>query len=268
MLSGRPWKTIDCLAVLAFLSALAMGGVLARLSALQAEATSTPEVGTAHYLAAMCSYGLMIALVHIMVRARGATWTSAFGFRSSPGGATLRLAFGAAFLTFPIARMLGALSAEVMQDHDLTPVMQESVRFLRETTEVGPQIALVLIAIVVAPATEELLFRGILYPYVKQRGHPNLALWGTSVLFGAVHFNLAVVVPLTFLAVVMVWLYETTDNLTAPIVAHSVFNLVNYLGITVERWESNWALIDLTSLLAGIVLIRTVLRSRRKAGGG
>jgi membrane protease YdiL (CAAX protease family) len=34
--------------------------------------------------------------------------------------------------------------------------------------------------------------------------------------------------PLLALAVILVWIYEATDNLLAPIAAHSFFNLVNF----------------------------------------
>ncbi|TMP97591.1 MAG: CPBP family intramembrane metalloprotease [Verrucomicrobia bacterium] len=113
-------------------------------------------------------------------------------------------------------------------------VPQTSVQVLQTSASVGPQIFLAILAVFVAPVTEELLFRGILYPFIKQRGYPNLALWGTAVLFGALHLNLMTFVPLTFLGVVLAWLYDTTDNLAAPIFAHSLFNLANFFRAV---WE-------------------------------
>src|SRR5207248_2674530 len=81
-----------------------------------------------------------------------------------------------------------------------------------------------------APVAEESLFRGILYPFIKQMGHPRLALWGTSILFGAIHLSLVVFVPLTLFAVVLVFVYEKTDKLIAPILMHVLFNTVNFFG--------------------------------------
>jgi CAAX protease family protein len=82
---------------------------------------------------------------------------------------------------------------------------------------------------VLAPVAEEMLFRGILYPAVKQAGFPRLALWGTALLFAAVHQNLVTFVPLTVLALALAWLYERTDNLWAPITAHAMFNAMNFV---------------------------------------
>jgi len=82
-------------------------------------------------------------------------------------------------------------------------------------------------AIVLAPVGEELLFRGLLYPWIKQAGFPRMALWGTAILFAAIHINLVLFVPLLVLALALTALYEWSDNLLAPIVAHSVFNALN-----------------------------------------
>jgi membrane protease YdiL (CAAX protease family) len=41
--------------------------------------------------------------------------------------------------------------------------------------------------------------------------------------------------PLTLLALALTWLYERTNNLLAPILAHSLFNGVNFLLFIIER---------------------------------
>jgi len=42
-----------------------------------------------------------------------------------------------------------------------------------------------------------------------------------------------ILLPLTFLAVVLTLLYEATDNLLAPIFAHGLFNFVNFLYVLI-----------------------------------
>ena len=54
-----------------------------------------------------------------------------------------------------------------------------------------------------------------------------MALWGTSILCAAVHFTLPIFLPLLLLALLLVWLYEQTDNLLAPLAAHMLFNAAN-----------------------------------------
>jgi uncharacterized protein len=79
------------------------------------------------------------------------------------------------------------------------------------------------------------LFRGILYPSIKQFGYPRLALWSTSLLFAAVHMNTVTFVPLAALALVLTALYEWTDNLLAPVMAHVLFNALNFAMLLVQQ---------------------------------
>jgi hypothetical protein len=138
------------------------------------------------------------------------------------------LAVLAGLLVVPLTLCLSKVAAWVMTLFHQTPKEQPTILVLHETAGVGQRICFGVAAILVAPVVEEIVFRGILYPLVKQRGHPMLALAGTSLLFAAIHYNLMTFVPLTFLAMALVWLYEETDTLVAPILAHSLFNAVNF----------------------------------------
>jgi membrane protease YdiL (CAAX protease family) len=84
-----------------------------------------------------------------------------------------------------------------------------------------------MFAVVLAPVAEEFIFRGMLYPFVKQLGYPRLAWLGVSFVFALVHLNGAIFLPLFVLALALTWLYEKTDNLLAPITAHALFNAAN-----------------------------------------
>jgi membrane protease YdiL (CAAX protease family) len=109
---------------------------------------------------------------------------------------------------------------------------QEVVEKLSSPTiSVAAKVFLGVTAIVVAPVAEEALFRGVLYPTVKQLGYPRVALWFTSLLFGLSHASLMAFVPLTLFAMILVWLYEISDNLMAPIMAHCALNAVNFFWI-------------------------------------
>jgi membrane protease YdiL (CAAX protease family) len=66
-----------------------------------------------------------------------------------------------------------------------------------------------------------------LYPFVKQLGWRRLAWFGVSFAFALIHDAAATFVPLFVLALALTWLYEKTDNLLAPIAAHSLFNAAN-----------------------------------------
>jgi membrane protease YdiL (CAAX protease family) len=99
----------------------------------------------------------------------------------------------------------------------------------------GAVVIFAVVAICLAPVAEEILFRGLLYPMFRQFGLGKTAWVATSALFAAVHGRMAIFLSLFFLALLLVWLYEKTNNLLAPIIAHSTFNAISLLWILLEK---------------------------------
>lgn len=89
----------------------------------------------------------------------------------------------------------------------------------------------VLMAGIVAPVVEELVFRGALYRFLKGRVHPMLALAGSSLFFALMHLNLLQFVPLFLLAMLLGRAYERTGSILVPICFHACFNLNTLLVI-------------------------------------
>ena len=94
----------------------------------------------------------------------------------------------------------------------------------------GERWLLAVVAIGGAALAEEILFRGVLYQSVRDAGFRRAALWGTAILFGAIHANAAAFVPLTLFGALLAWLYERTGTLTAGMAAHAAFNLIGFLS--------------------------------------
>ena len=82
-----------------------------------------------------------------------------------------------------------------------------------------------LIGGVVSPITEEIVFRGILYGYLRQWGMLT-AIFGSTVLFVLAH-SIQGVFPLTQIVggIVFAVAYERERNLLVPIVIHILGNL-------------------------------------------
>lgn len=176
-------------------------------------------------------HGGTLLLVALLLRQHGVGWRGAFGFRLSGLGRTLGFALAGALAALPVALVLQQLSAYGMKSVSVEPEVQVVVQTLQQTQTLQQKVFFAFVAILGAPVVEEILFRGILYPAIKQRGWPRLALWGTSLVFALTHANTATFLPLTFLAMVLVFLYERTGNLLAPIAAHSLFNAANYFAL-------------------------------------
>ena len=229
MLAPKPWRT-DVLLQLACGLLVAIGATsLLSTWMMAAEGSYFPSF----VVRTLGFQGTILILAHLFVRAHGISWNEAFGFRTSGQVGSVLLAIGATVLVLPVAWMLSRWSSELMTYFDVTPTPQEAVTTLQtafETkVEIGPQIYMAFMAIAVAPAAEEILFRGILFPFFKARLHPVIAWLGIAVLFAGVHANAMTFVSLTVLALVLTLLYEVTGNLLAPILTHSLFNLANFI---------------------------------------
>ena len=83
-----------------------------------------------------------------------------------------------------------------------------------------------LVAVVMAPVFEEIVFRGFLF-----RGFANSWgwVWGalaSAAIFGAAHLQLDVFLPLAALGFVLAWAYKKTGSLWTCITMHALFNLI------------------------------------------
>jgi membrane protease YdiL (CAAX protease family) len=178
-------------------------------------------------LGALCFQGVLLAMLPGFLRGHGETWRGAFGLSSSPGQAVLYGGLAAcAFL--PLGELLQRGSMEIISRFGVQPEAQTAVVALRSSTAWLDRAALGVVAVVLAPLAEELLFRGILYPAIKRAGFPRLAFWGTSLLFALIHMNLITFLPLLLFAMILALLYERTGNLLAPLTAHAIFNILNF----------------------------------------
>lgn len=107
---------------------------------------------------------------------------------------------------------------------------QPIVTFLLEHTGWRDRLAVAMIALIAAPLTEELVFRGCLYGVLRQFGGRWLAIGITAVVFALIHGHAASIPGLLMLAVALALLYEATGSLWAPMALHAIFNGLSLFG--------------------------------------
>jgi membrane protease YdiL (CAAX protease family) len=237
MLSEKPWHPLSVVRLwLLLFVCLCIGALVGGLIRNFSGASSTGETSLLNLMLNVLSFhGAALVLIAFFLRGEHLSWSDAFGFSTPERGHALLVSLLIACIVLPIGWTLQSASAEALNaladkfpGFNVNAEDQQVVQMLKTTTSWSYRICLGATAILLAPAAEELLFRGVLYPTIKQCGYPRLALWGTSLFFALVHLNLATFVPLTFLAIVLTLLYERTNNLLAPITVHSLFNAANF----------------------------------------
>jgi uncharacterized protein len=200
----------------------------------------TPFLGPAigQMLIGMLSVqGAALVLVTVFLRQQSMKWEDAFGFRNNWRGA-LFIGLILAGLFLPLGLLLQKVSSvglEHLPHMHVRPEEQIPVQTLRLAASWQDRLVLGIMTILLAPLAEEMLFRGIMYPSIKQAGFPRVALWATSILFAAIHKNLIVFLPLLLLALLLTYIYEKSDNLLAPITAHALFNAMNFTMLYIAQ---------------------------------
>ncbi|MBN2506649.1 MAG: CPBP family intramembrane metalloprotease [Verrucomicrobia bacterium] len=86
--------------------------------------------------------------------------------------------------------------------------------------------ATALLMVIVAPATEEPLFRGVILRGILGRNGPVRAVLVSSLLFGLAHLNPWQFVSATLLGVVFGWWYLRTRSLLPGLIGHALVNAV------------------------------------------
>jgi membrane protease YdiL (CAAX protease family) len=204
-------------------------GLLLVAAALYISGATTRSMSAGQMVIALLSLqGAGLVLLLLFLREQQITWNEAFGL-SNHVGRSVMIGVIAVCIFTPLGLVLRWISVEILSHIPHIPIKpdeQQAVQTIRETSARLQRLILVAGTILLAPVAEECFFRGILYPTIKQAGFPRLAFWLTSIAFAAIHQNLAAFIPLMVLAMLLVVLYERTNNLLAPISAHATFNAV------------------------------------------
>jgi len=178
-------------------------------------------------LATLSLYGVVILLGIIFLKFHDVNWQDALGLRHPGWKRHLLLAIGVLVVVLPLMLLLKFFSEITLQKMGWAVNEQEAVAMFTDANSIWLRVYLGLYAIVVAPMAEEFIFRGLLFSAAKRAGWPKFAWLGVSFLFALMHHNAPTFLSLFVFALALTWLYEKTEGLLAPMVAHSLFNLVN-----------------------------------------
>ncbi len=81
--------------------------------------------------------------------------------------------------------------------------------------------------VVIAPLTEELFMRGMLFGWLRKKYGVRVGLLVSALIFGAAHFNLLLLPGLVCSGLIFGLLYERTGSLAPSMVAHATHNLIS-----------------------------------------
>lgn len=102
--------------------------------------------------------------------------------------------------------------------------VQDTVKLLQKSDDPRILGLMAFAAVVAAPICEEIVFRGFFYPVMKKFAGVWPAALCSALVFAAAHGNLAALLPLFIFGGVLVFIYEKTGSIWAPMAVHCCFN--------------------------------------------
>ncbi len=127
--------------------------------------------------------------------------------------------------------MVSALSTTWLQK--FWPVLdpQETVKAFQQSDGIGFKTLVILMAVLIAPLAEEILFRGFVYGVLKRYTDAPFAALSSSLMFAIIHLHVGSLLPLWMLAVLFCLAYEITGCLLVPMMLHATFNAVSIIAM-------------------------------------
>lgn len=102
--------------------------------------------------------------------------------------------------------------------------MQEIEQVMRSATSLPDIVALIIAGTVLAPVSEEIFYRGMIYPVFRRYLGPAWGAVLAGLLFGLAHFDLWRAVPLAIGGAALCYIYEKSRSVLVPMIAHALWN--------------------------------------------
>jgi membrane protease YdiL (CAAX protease family) len=178
---------------------------------------------------------LWVGFVPLLISQKWLTkveWTS---FRWKGGRVTLVglvvMVIGIPFIYYFSAKVESLLPSWMLEnamEDDSNAFYQQ----LGDLSKVYP-LMVVLSTVIVAPLTEELMFRGVILGIAKNwTGSKHWAVWISAILFAAIHFHVAGFLPRMLLGALMGYFVLYSGSIWTAVLMHLSFNAFS-LGLTI-----------------------------------
>ena len=198
-----------------------------------------PAFGLAQVFAGILAVGVMI---HVVVIERGGQLRD-LGLRCAGLREAMALGFLGLAFVLPFMELIHRMELEAVKRGFIPEItIQRSVQTLLLTRSNLALILGTLVAVLVAPVVEELLFRGLLLPALQRWVGHTVSIVLSALFFAAGHIDLFVFLPMLAMGLVMGYLYDRTRSIAAPLTMHITYNLLVMLGLFAHRsllWSSS-----------------------------
>lgn len=216
---SRPYGAPDLL-VLALLGSL----YVSTMQPPSGEAADTAITSVALVLNMVVTLMVCAGLLLYLNRVRSLNPAQLFGLQHVHWRSILKVVLVFAIISIVSVSLVAILTQQWLQKvwPELKP--QDMVETFQASGALDVKLLVTFTAVIIAPLSEEILFRGFVYGVLKRYTDAPFAILASSLMFAIIHMHLGSLAPLCLLAILFCIAYEITGCLLVPMFLHMIFN--------------------------------------------
>lgn len=149
------------------------------------------------------------------------------GFLSWSGVAWAGLVNG--ILLFVMVSFLAGIIGILAYRSGYSVPPQAFAEVVKEAGSLRELAVLIAAGCILAPCSEEVYFRGLLFPLMRSCAGVIPGIWLSAAVFGALHLDIWRFLPLLLGGAWLAWIYQQSRSLYVSIIAHGIWNLIMVL---------------------------------------
>ena len=211
-------------ALIVFIGGAMAAGAIDRHNAIGASPDIALTLQIAMYLPLAAYVAVVLPpLSHLSLRELGLR---------TPTGRDLAIALAGIAVMFVVVSSVESAAESITHRHDT----EAAVALMQQLRSPVERLIFVLIAVVLAPIVEELVFRVFLFNALSRYAPIWVAALISGLLFGAVHVSApgqfaTIGLPLAFGGIVLAYVYATTRCYWANVLTHAGFNAIGVAAV-------------------------------------
>lgn len=160
---------------------------------------------------------------HYITERMSKKWSAAHGagdtFRVQPARLSSKT-----FGFIALATLLGWCIGQILAHTYYAIFGSRGFDTVSETFNSDNVILVLILAVLIAPISEEMLMRGVIYPMLRFRFSAYTACIVTACIFGLLHGNIVQFIVTIPLSILVAWVYELSRDVTYCALMHMLFN--------------------------------------------
>lgn len=226
VMAARSWNTFHIIILLSSLFLLYFG------AAFTGQFFYEDQIPIVQLIVAVLIYLLLVIITAVISHVRKTTLANGFGmgwdgFKQIKKAPLIYLAF------VPILLILSTVWHMLLEWTFSSEVELQEVAQIISQDLTWLQVCYMCVAIFAAPIYEEIIFRGVLFPFFLKRIGLTAGTIVVAVLFSIMHFHLPSFVPLVLLSSVLSLAYWRTGSIWTSIGIHMIWNAMTVLSLNI-----------------------------------